>query len=135
MSVIIKKVVAGFHDALDGGLFIPSLPEDLFENFELWVKKNYPEIYENRAENSEKLGELEELEAYLVDENEGPAPIVKYVKTIDTKYLPEIFRSLRTRIKEFYSNSGDLDPQIEHQKAAIETLMLIDNYLDNASAS
>lgn len=130
MSIIVKKVVVGFHNSLDGGLFAPSLPAALYENFELWVKKNYPEVYNNRLENDDRLGELEDLERLLIDENEGPEPIVKYLKTIDVKYLPEIFRSLRVRIGEFYSNTEDLDSQDDQQKSAIDTLRLIENYLE-----
>ena len=129
MSVNVKKVIVGFHNAIDGGLLVPSLPSALTENFELWVKKKYPVIYENRSENEDRLIALEDLERLLIDEHEGPGPLVKYVETIDEKYLPEIFRSFHARIKEYYSNSGDLDPQDDQQKSAINTLKLIDDYL------
>ena len=129
MSVNIKKVIVGFHEAIDGGLLVPSLPEELAENFGLWVKKKYPLVYEDRMQHEVRLMELENLERLLIDEEEGPRPLVKYVETIDVKYLPDIFRSFHSRIKEYYSNSGDLDPKDEQQKSAINTLKLIDDYL------
>lgn len=129
MSVNIKKVIVGFHEAIDGGLLVPSLPEELAENFELWVKKKYPLIYKDRLQHTVRLIALENLERLLIDEHEGPRPLVKYVETIDVKYLPEIFRSFHSRIKKYYSNSGDLDPQDEQQKSAIDTLKLLDAYL------
>lgn len=130
MSLNIKKIIVGFHEAIDGGLLVPSLPEELTDNFELWVKKKYPIIYENRSENEDRLTALEDLERLLIDEHEGPKPLVKYVETIDVKYLPDIFRSFHSRIKEYYSNSGDLDPQDGQQKSAINTLKLINAYLE-----
>jgi hypothetical protein len=62
MSVNIKKIIFWFHEAIDRGLLVPSLPEELTENFELWVKKKYPLIYNDRMEHKVRLMALENLE-------------------------------------------------------------------------
>lgn len=67
---------------------------------------------------------------YLLMSTKAPGRLVKYVETIDVKYLPDIFRSFHSRIKKYYSNSGDLDPQDGQQKSAINTLKLINDYLE-----
>jgi hypothetical protein len=120
MSKIVEDIVVGFHTALDRGLLGESLPDELAEHFDSWIEKHHPDVHAN--------ADAGEREGLLIDEHEGVAPVVDYFKTVPPRYLPEIFRSLRARIENFYSNT-ELDPNDELHKAAIDTLARIDEYV------